>query len=47
MAHFLGAGFFLSCFGFRFFLSFFCELLPLPMIGSPMVDWLPVSLASH
>jgi hypothetical protein len=29
--YFLAAGFALSCFGFRFFLSFFCELFPLPM----------------
>lgn len=31
--YFLAAGFALSCLGFRFFLSFFCELLPLPMMG--------------
>jgi hypothetical protein len=30
--HFFGATFVLSCLGFLFFLSFFCELLPLPMI---------------
>ena len=34
-AYFFGAGFVLSCFGFLFFLSFFCELLPLPMMRSP------------
>jgi hypothetical protein len=33
--YFLAAGFALSCLGFLFFLSFFCELLPLPMFGSP------------
>lgn len=33
--YFLVAGLALSCFGFRFFLSFFCELLPLPMIEAP------------
>lgn len=31
MTYFLAAGFVLSCFGFMFFLSFFCELLPLPI----------------
>ena len=31
-AYFLAAGAFLSCFGFMLFLSFFCELLPLPML---------------
>lgn len=30
--HFLAAGFGFSCLGFLFFLSFFVELLPLPMI---------------
>jgi hypothetical protein len=30
--HFLAAGFALSCLGFLFFLSFFCELLPLPIL---------------
>lgn len=34
--YFLAAGFVLSCLGLRFFLSFFCELLPLPMLGSPV-----------
>lgn len=29
--HFLTAGFLASCFGFMFFLSFRCALLPLPM----------------
>jgi hypothetical protein len=28
----LTAGFDLSCFGFMLFLSFFCELLPLPIV---------------
>lgn len=36
--YFLAAGLVLSCFGFRFFLSFFCELFPLPMFHSP-VGW--------
>lgn len=36
--YFLAAGLVLSCFGFRFFLSFFCELFPLPMFSSP-VGW--------
>jgi hypothetical protein len=35
--HFLTAGFDLSCFGFMLFLSFFCELLPLPMFPLPSV----------
>ncbi len=36
MSHyFLAAGFVLSCLGFLFFLSFFCELLPLPMLEAP------------
>jgi hypothetical protein len=30
--HFFGAAFDLSCFGFLFFLSFFCALLPLAMM---------------
>ena len=30
--YFLAAGFDLSCLGFLFFLSFFCELLPLPIV---------------
>ena len=32
--YFFAAGFALSCFGFMPFLSFFCELLPLPMLYS-------------
>ncbi len=35
--YFLAAGFALSCLGFIFFLSFFWEWLPLPMIASPEV----------
>ena len=38
--YFLAAGFDLSCFGFRFFLSFFCELFPLPMLEAPVSGWL-------
>jgi len=34
--YFLTAGFFLSCLGFMLFLSFFCELLPLPIFASPV-----------
>jgi hypothetical protein len=34
--YFLAAGFVLSCLGFMFFLSFFCELFPLPIFGSPV-----------
>ena len=34
LRYFFGAGFVLSCFGFMPFLSFFCELLPLPMLCS-------------
>jgi hypothetical protein len=30
--YFFTAGFDLSCFGFLFFLSLRCELLPLPMV---------------
>ena len=33
--YFLTGAFVLSCLGFLFFLSFFCELLPLPMVRSP------------
>jgi hypothetical protein len=33
--YFLIAGFVFSCLGFLFFLSFFCELLPLPMAIVP------------
>ena len=33
--YFLATGFVLSCFGFMLFLSFFCELLPLPMTALP------------
>jgi hypothetical protein len=36
--HFFGATFVLSCFGFLFFLSFFCELLPLPMARLLVVE---------
>lgn len=45
--YFLAAGFFLSCFGFMLFLSFFCELLPLPMLTLPRVcdgNWQIASL---
>jgi hypothetical protein len=35
--YFLAAGFALSCLGFIFFVSFFWEWLPLPMIASPEV----------
>jgi len=39
--YFLAAGFALSCFGFMLFLSFFCELFPLPMVLLPRVrDWI-------
>ena len=34
LRYFFAAGFVLSCFGFMPFLSFFCELLPLPMLCS-------------
>ena len=46
LIYFLSAGFFFSCFGFMPFLSFFCELLPLPMLLLLLVrvqEWLPVS----
>jgi hypothetical protein len=35
--YFFAAGFVLSCFGFMVFLSFFCELLPLPMVALLLV----------
>jgi hypothetical protein len=44
--YFLAVAFFLSCFGFMLFLSFFCELLPLPMFTlhwTGMRNWLPAS----
>jgi hypothetical protein len=50
MAYFLAAGFVLSCFGFMLFLSFFCELLPLPMVLLPRLrDWIRLcaSLPDH
>lgn len=46
LLYFLSAGFFFSCFGFMPFLSFFCELLPLPMLSLLLVrvqEWLHVS----
>ena len=48
--HFLAAGFVLSCLGFRFFLSFFCGLLPLPILMPPRVQvrgWLRTSRAVY
>lgn len=48
--YFLAAGFVLSCLGFIFFLSFFCALLPLPMMLLLWVgdeNWLRTSHVSQ
>ena len=42
--YFLAAGFALSCLGFMLFLSFFCELLPLPIFESPVFGRLRMNL---
>ena len=47
VGHFLTTVLALSCLGFLFFLSFFCELLPLPIWSLIPFDVVPKNSEAH